>query len=504
MSLKILVFILFAAVIPAIGIRFKWYNKQFNSQNKLHIILLSISVVFFIVIATMIFSEIYTPSSVYPFSESITHFNAYEQQLDAFLKGQLNIDYPVDGRLLNLENPYSRAQREAAGVYYLWDRAMYNGNYYSYFGVAPILTIYFPFYFITGKIASASVVCYILSIVTIVAIAFLTVKAARLFCKNVNFFLLLFAVFAVEFGSLLFMLLVSADMYYIAMLSGVCNLSLFLLFTLSAAGAKKNSVKCIEYFFAGLFFILTVMSRPNMALLGLITIPLYLHIFTDKQFKAGKKAIQVISFAVPVIIGAAAQMWYNNARFSSPFDFGSNYQLTVTDVSQYSITGLLFLPAMYHYFLQSPDIKSYFPYFHLSFNPYKGYYSGYFYNTRTLGALCFPSAWGFLMSPYLIMLKKIPLWKKSFYVLSIVLPVIIAFLDTCLGGVNIRYLADILFVLVFAGAIILLDFYSSLDNVKTSVRIIIFIAITIVFAVTAMLGACMIFENERYSFFTQY
>lgn len=503
MSLEIVILILFVAVFLAIGVYYKWYDKPFNSKNKAHIILLSAIVIFCIAAATVIFCEIYTPSARYPFTESITHFNAYEQQFDAFLKGQLNIDYKPSEQLLSLSNPYNRAEREAAGVHYLWDRALYNGNFYSYFGVAPILTIYYPFYLLTGKIASASIVCYILSIVTIISIAFLTVKASRLLCEKVNLFLLAASLFATEFGSLLFMLLVSADMYYIAMLSGVCNLTLFLLFTVSATQSKKSAVRCVQYFLAGVFLVLTVMSRPNMAVLSLITVPLYIRIFKEKQFKKSNKAAQLISFAVPVIIGAAAQMWYNNARFSSPFDFGASYQLTVTDVSQYSLTGLLFLPAMYHYFLQLPELKSFFPYFHLTFVPYKGHYSGYLYNTLTVGALFFPAVWGVLLTPYQIF-KKNPLWKKCFFALSFILPVAMAFLDTCLGGVNIRYLADILFVLVFAGSMLLLDFYNVFENSKKPLKIALFIIISLALASTAILGASMIFENERYSFFSNY
>lgn len=498
--MSLIIAVVFAAAFFAIGIYFKWYNKPFDCKNKSHITLLCAAVAFFVVVATLIFLDIYKPSASYPFTESVTHFNAYEQQFDAFLKGQLNIDYPASEQLLSLENPYDRIERTNAHVYYLWDRAFYNGNYYSYFGAAPILTIYYPFYLITGKIASASVVCYILAIITIVSVAFLAVKASMLLCKKVNFVLLFLSIFATEFGSLLFMMLTSADMYYIAMLSGVCNLSMFLLFTVSAMLSRKYAAKCIQYFAAGIFLILTVMSRPNMALLGLITVPFYLHIFTDKKFKISRKVIQIISFAVPVLIGAAVQMWYNNARFSSPFDFGSDYQLTVADVSQYTVTGLLFLPAIYHYFLQAPVKESYFPYFHLQYNPYKGYYSGYLYNTITMGTLWFPAASALVLTPYELF-KKNPLWKKSFFCLTLLLPITLAFLDTCLGGVNIRYLADILFVMVFAGAILLLDFYNAFENSKKTVKIAVFTLITLILMTTAWLGACMIFENERYSFF---
>ena len=152
--------------------------------------------------------------------------NAYEQQFDAFLKHRLSIDIEPAKELLALSNPYDRASR--MGIRFLWDRALYDGKYYSYFGITPIITVYYPYYFITGKVPSAATVCFILFTAAVTAVALTYLKAVGIFCEKPNKALVFFGFAAVESGSLLFMLLTSADMYYTAVISGVCFLSLFM------------------------------------------------------------------------------------------------------------------------------------------------------------------------------------------------------------------------------------------------------------------------------------
>ena len=76
----------------------------------------------------------------------------YIRQFDAWKKGQIELDLEVDRRLAELENPYDPTQRKQSGARYNWDYALYDGKYYSYFGIAPILTVHAPIYAVTGKL----------------------------------------------------------------------------------------------------------------------------------------------------------------------------------------------------------------------------------------------------------------------------------------------------------------------------------------------------------------
>ena len=55
---------------------------------------------------------------------------------------------------LQLENPYDALNRDSDLINrdedYLWDAAYYNGKFYVYFGILPVLVIFLPFYLITG------------------------------------------------------------------------------------------------------------------------------------------------------------------------------------------------------------------------------------------------------------------------------------------------------------------------------------------------------------------
>ncbi|HAQ28651.1 MAG TPA: hypothetical protein DCQ76_02655 [Ruminococcaceae bacterium] len=451
-----------------------------------------------ILFGIFIFAGIFKPAAAYPF-DRLYNKNAYEQQFDAFLKHQLYIDIEPSQELLALSNPYDRASR--TGISFLWDRALYGGKYYSYFGIAPIITVYYPYYFITGKVPSAATVCFILFTAAVTAVAITYLKAVKIFCKNPNKVLVFFGFAAVETGSLLFMLLVSADMYYTAVISGVCFLSLFMMFSLAAYGKKKTAAKCVEFFLAGISLVLTVMSRPNMALMSVIMVPLYLNVLCRKDLKPKVKILSVLSFAFPVLIGAAFQMWYNYARFSSVFDFGSAYQLTVADVSKYAVTPALFLPAIYHYFLQLPDFKTEFPFFHLSADVYAGSYKKYIYFTRTMGMFNLPASVGIFGVPC-VLTKKTEFWKRATFLLGVIMPVAVVFLDMCLGGVNIRYLADIAFVTVLFGTLIIINLYSAVPDNQKTLKFISYIIFTLVLFVSALVGALTVFENERYSNFS--
>lgn len=75
----------------------------------------------------------------YPLEGPVSDYSAHIQQFDAFQKGQICLDLPVDPRLATMENPYDTSARNALGVSYHWDRAFFGGRYYSYFGVVPVL-----------------------------------------------------------------------------------------------------------------------------------------------------------------------------------------------------------------------------------------------------------------------------------------------------------------------------------------------------------------------------
>ncbi len=61
-----------------------------------------------------------------------------------------------------------------------------------------------------------------------------------------------------------------------------------------------------------------------------LSLPLFWEEIKEKRFL---KLRTIFGFILPYLIVAAGLMYYNYARFGSPFDFGANYNLTTNDMT---------------------------------------------------------------------------------------------------------------------------------------------------------------------------
>ena len=67
-------------------------------------------------------------------------------------------------------------------------------------------------------------------------------------------------------------------------------------------------------------------------------------------------------FALPFVLVAAGLMWYNAARFGSPFDFGANYNLTSNDMTKRGFSAARIGPAILYYLFAPNPMSATFPY----------------------------------------------------------------------------------------------------------------------------------------------
>lgn len=439
-----------------------------------------------------------TKSIEYPLKQNIVSYNAYVQQFDAFLKGQLNIDFEPTEELLNLENPYDWQQRKSGNVgVYLWDRALYDGNYYSYFGIAPIITVFLPYYILTGNIPSSPVTCAILAVMGMTSLCFALINLIKYFKLKVPFFLFILSLFAVETGSLIPMLMSSSDMYYIASTSAVSFSALFLALFFGGMNCQKIWIKNLLFVLCSTAFVMIIMSRPAVALCGILIIPALIKHFFKSELKSKEKVISLLCFGIPIIIGAAVVCTYNYLRFDSIFEFGAKYQLTVYDVSKYAFSSSLIFPCIYHYFIQTPKIIRTFPFIDVYFSKFSDYGVPYLYVTSTLGVFSFASNAGFFGITSILAKSKKYREQKYTYLLAFAFTFALAFINICMGGVNIRYFADFQFIFILFSALILLEIPSFFSDSKKAVQMAVNITVSLLFIGSAVLGTLLIFENER-------
>ena len=375
----------------------------------------------------------------------------YVQAADAVLKGQVHLDIQASDELLALENPYDPGSRE--GVLYLWDHAFYKGHYYMYFGIAPVFTVYLPFYLFTGEMPNNVLACLILAIYCCFTIPLALFEWSRRFAPKVSPFLVGFASFVLIAVSGVYLHVSYSKQYQIPILSATAMGFLFCYLVLRAFRCKKAWKRYAVFALAGVSYVATVASRPTMALMFLAPLPI---VFFDilKPFEWKKAVKDLCALGIPVMIGAALMMWYNYARFGNPLDFGQKYQLTVHEVSLYSLSGGMFGYAMIHYFFQFPTFDGNPPMPSRSLVQMN--YGRYVYVDRSIGAFAFPTTLGTLFTAAVTSFKK-DLGKTLSYLYIPVCAIALAFVDFCLAGVHLRYAFDIIPMLTFLGLLVWIE-----------------------------------------------
>lgn len=396
----------------------------------------------------------------YPLENPPEYYDPYIQQFDAFMKGQLHLDVKPDELLGQLNNPYDLSERTDLGVSYLWDRAYFGGRYYSYFGVTPLLLVYFPVYFITGALPHAGFVMAVFLVMTAVFFALAVEEYAKVTGKKQFGY---FPAFCAVSGFLASFALIIARgqqrFYYVAGMAGMAFSAAFIFFMLKAVGCKKTFGRIIYFALAGISFGLGFHSRVNSVLPLAIIAAAFVLLWAIKRIKEKKTGVyfaEMAALGAPVIVAVIASMLYNKARFGGYFDFGTAYQLTISDTSYYEVGLHGVMPAFFHYFLQGFKFVPEFPFIGMNYVAPPDY-GRYFYVDSGIGIFAMPFMLTLLLFPVVFGKKTLSRAKKIIFACALVAIPVTAFLNCCLGGVIFRYTSDISLLAAFLAAVIVLE-----------------------------------------------
>ena len=378
--------------------------------------------------------------------------NIYYQQFDAYVKGQLHLDVPVDDGLLALKNPYNPSAR--SGITYLWDHAFYNGKYYSYYGHAPIYLVMLPIFWVSGYVPSNMFVLQIGVISSIFAYLLAALKIFGLFIKKINGPFIILALFAAVIGSLL---LANNTYEYGGMIYRIpyayANGFLFLTMYLFIKGYESIKGRTIYFSFTALSLVFIVLSRPLQIIYLILFVPLIVKLFIDNKSNLKKLLIGLSPALSIVFVGAVLVCIMNYVRFESILEFGEHYQLTVTDCRDnvLDIDGIL--PTIYHFFIQPPKYNeaNHLLVYRQSIEKFE--YHGY--NTFSVGIFFIPIVLLIVLTPYVLKGNdSVPL--KILLISSPFVIFLVAFINYCFAGVCPRYLEDFTPWACIAGALVAL------------------------------------------------
>ena len=426
------------------------------------------------------------------FSElAYRHHNQYDELAQAILQGKTYIDNDdVPQSLIDMDNPYDTTARSItaslSGDTYRWDVAYFNGHYYVYFGIVPLLLMYLPFRAVFDAPFPSAV--------GVIAYAFIfaigVFKLLGLICekkfKNVSVGSFLITALATVNCCGVMFLAKRPDFYSVPIMTGLAFVVWGIFLWLKGLDVEK--LRTLFFVGGSACMALAVGCRPQLVLASALALPLFAGYFIkEKNLTTKKGLINLLALGVPFVIVAAGIMYYNYIRFGSVTDFGSGYNLTTNDVTSRGFdigrTGL----GIFTYLFQPPQFTATFPYIRpIDIDTQ--------YMGKTIYEFCFggliaslPVLWftGALPKGYHT-LKKNGVAGFTITLLAIGLALVIA--DTQAGGLLQRYYSDfgIFFFLAAAMVIFALFEENNLKQCHINTNRILFIStiLSVVYTIT--------------------
>ncbi|MCM1117912.1 MAG: hypothetical protein NC543_00910 [bacterium] len=290
------------------------------------------------------------------------HHQQYYRLAESLLEGRTDVgEAPA---LQALDNPYDPSARAAAGIGYenfKWDHAYYNGRYYVYFGIVPVLMFYLPYYALTGVHLPHMHVIFILGGLLMAGCAYLLWQMIRRWFPHTPYILYLLLTVTMGAASCLGYAVYKPDLYLVPVLSGIVCGVWGLAFWISAV---REDGYCAWRLGAGSLCIALIAGcRPQMLLiLAMAPVLFGRAILRERRLFSRRGMAQTLALCLPFGVVAAGIMWYNGLRFGAVWDFGASYNLTTNDMTHRGwVWGRCGL-GIFSYLLQPPRIGGVFPF----------------------------------------------------------------------------------------------------------------------------------------------
>lgn len=406
----------------------------------------------------------------------LTYGNQMTQELvDAFEHGQVSLMDEVPKELLELENPYDTSERSAAGLSYKWDHLLFEGKYYSYYGIAPVITLFLPYHMITGYYFPSSLACLMYTLLAGLFLGLCYISIVKNWFAKTPLRLVILGLVTTLFASCVIINVYATQFYEIAQSSAMCFLVIGFYFMLNSGIFTKNNIRLSFLLLSSLFVSLSVLSRATSAVYAIVMVFWiiygYFQYMEGKNKKSVDTAKYILTSITPYVIFGLVQMTYNYLRFGNPFDFGIKYTLTIYDYINIDMHFSMIMVSLINFLFAVPLINTTFPFIHGNFDSLNvnGYY---FVATKpTFGV--FPSVLPVLSLLYApkiyrqFHIKEKIKFALIWFVPGILFPIILAAM-TWEYGYAMRYNADFGWQMSLAAFVVIFYVYNRIDN--TTIR----------------------------------
>lgn len=381
-------------------------------------------------------------------------YDYFNYLVSGFRKGSLALDIKVPAELISSRNPYNPSERPPGVAPH--DVSYYKGHYYIYFGVVPVVTLFWPFRVLAGCDLSMTYATIIYGVGGLWISAWLWTRIARDHFPKICLVTKLAGLFAVGIAGGQLVVGRRTSFWEIPIEAGYFHM-------VGAAAAAYLALQGrrsrLWLGIAGLSFGLAIGCRPNLvgAAPGFAFIVAWVACRlspTASRSQLPRRLLQcVMAAGAPfgaVLIGL---LGYNAARFGNPLEFGLHYQLTASEdqtrIRPFSVSYVLF--NLRTYFLSAPQWGRYFPFVH----PFRGVAlpAGYYGIEYTYGALIVcPLIWFCgLLPPWIV--RRAPKGPLPLALFFLLVALGTTGILVCFNSVAGRYVEDFLPWWVWVGVL---------------------------------------------------
>ena len=403
---------------------------------------------------------------------------------EAFEHGSTHLLEAPTKDVVEFENIYDKAYREDNDINIKWDHVYYKGNYYSYYGIAPVILLFLPYHKLTGCCFPDQGAVLIFSLIGIIGLTMVFMEFMRKLFPKTPAGIAIAALVILQTASGIWYSIGRPMFYEAAMSAGFCFMTWAVYFMFSANIVGGGKISLPRTAVSSLLFAVAVLSRPTLVLYCICAAGFMLSALPRaagfRRTSDGKKkqclfnsmGIRYLMCAlIPMMCLGLVQMWYNYDRFSDPFEFGIQYSLTINDFTKAQFHPRLSLIALYNYLFNPPVFSASYPFVSTDFQFLDT--NGFFYEDRvsTLNS----SGLFFLAPPmfaYFITgkaLKRIPDKKKKLQAAAyICIPCVIIpaaiIASVWESGYAVRYMVDFSWQSILGAYAIIFYIYSKISD----------------------------------------
>ena len=430
-----------------------------------------------------------------------------KELVDAFEAGQVHLLATPSEELLAMENPYDWSARRAEGVSYLWDHLLFEGKYYSYYGIAPVILLFLPYHLLTGEYFVTSVAVCLFGALGIVFLSLLYLEFCERFCKKLPNNILLSTFVILQLSSGVWYNFMSPLFYEIAQSSAFMFTVAGFFFLLRSGILGEGKIKYRHIVLGTMMLSWAVLCRATTAVYCIAALVMLFWGFmkhrrmlnetypdTQKKRQTEITKYLVSTFICFVLIGGI-QVIYNWVRFGNPLDFGIQYSLTINDFTRSQYHTDFVMIGVYNFLFTFPIVKPEFPYVFSNFSTLDT--NGYYYVAnrnavglfiRALPTLGLFGAWAAFKR-----MDKKDRWQAATILLAvcIIAPAAVMF-SIWESGYGVRYCCDFAWQMILGGAAVL--FFLYVKSAEGQTRRIMQYAFVIAAVVALLVNGAMLYD----------